>query len=154
MIGACNDRLSSGVVKYVSSSLSILPELYFNSGILLINIDEFRKCNIAEQCLELSVKNDFQFPDQDMLNITCYKKVKYLDSRWNAQWTTVVCENAFKENDKVIVESENNILDSYIIHYTTRFKPWRYPQYKFANIFWHVARETCFYEEILINNCK
>ena len=39
-----------------------------------------------------------------------------------------------------------------IIHYTSLEKPWMNPDTETAEIFWHYAKQTPFYEEILFSN--
>lgn len=56
---------------------------YFNSGILLINVSEWRKQHISEKCLQLGTQWNWSFHDQDILNYLCSNQVEYLDWSWN-----------------------------------------------------------------------
>jgi lipopolysaccharide biosynthesis glycosyltransferase len=58
---------------------------YFNSGLLLINIERWRNNNISELALEyISKYKKFAFyPDQYGLNIALADKWKVLDPKWN-----------------------------------------------------------------------
>ncbi len=60
--------------------------LYFNSGVLLIDLEQWRQKNIADSVL--SYKEKFPhigYNDQDVLNFFFEGEVKYLDMRFNFQ---------------------------------------------------------------------
>ncbi|WP_420995836.1 glycosyltransferase, partial [Campylobacter coli] len=54
--------------------------LYVNTGVTLFNLKKWREDNIQDLLFQNSAKyaRVLQFPDQDTLNITLYKKIKYL----------------------------------------------------------------------------
>ena len=56
---------------------------YFNSGVLVINLKEWRKRNYTKQILEMIHNNSFPHHDQDALNKLFMNKWKSLDLRWN-----------------------------------------------------------------------
>ena len=64
---------------------NVLPEEYFNSGFLLINVKEWNENNITEKVLETLEQfgDKFHFPDQDALNVVLNKKVFYMEDKWN-----------------------------------------------------------------------
>lgn len=60
---------------------------YFNAGVLLINLDEWRRIDLSEQGIEL-IKNRPEKLitwDQDVLNFLLRRKWKRLNPKWNAQ---------------------------------------------------------------------
>jgi lipopolysaccharide biosynthesis glycosyltransferase len=57
---------------------------YFNAGVLLINLDRWRKEGITTKAIEyLALHPDSRFSDQDALNVVCDGRWKKLDPRWN-----------------------------------------------------------------------
>jgi lipopolysaccharide biosynthesis glycosyltransferase len=117
--------------------LNLSPDhLYFNSGILVINCDKWRKDNIFRELLKVAKKIKFKLiaADQDILNIyfDCNNYVHFSGSYNNAPDYNEVCANY---NPK-------------ILHYAST-KPWiECNTFKSEN-FWAVARRTPYYEQIL-----
>lgn len=56
---------------------------YFNSGMLLMNLDEMRKNNVQEKMLKSLEENIFAFPDQDCINFVCHDHVKIIEPKYN-----------------------------------------------------------------------
>lgn len=115
----CRDR------KYTNESiLTIKKNLeipnyhdYFNSGVLLMNLEKLRKIteikSISEICNKL--KSKLTYPDQDLLNYIYAGKVKYND--WEKYNYQLFCDS----------EIDNNILNGVsILHYCGQKKPWIY----------------------------
>lgn len=125
----------------------------FNSGVLLIDLEEFEKKKVREKCMELlfeDYKNKERkliYPDNDVLNIVLYEKCKILDDAWNFQvqymWKQQEILGEYKKNYQKASHRP------YILHYTGRFKPWSNPDLPMANIFWKLAKETPVYDEIV-----
>ena len=55
---------------------------YFNAGLLVLNLARMREDMMVDSFLELS-KNGYYFCDQDVLNIACAGKIRYLPARDN-----------------------------------------------------------------------
>ena len=55
----------------------------------------------------------------------------------------------FSGYKKDFLEARKN---PYIIHYCSPRKPWNMPSVEYSQIFWHYARKTPFYEEIVFEN--
>jgi lipopolysaccharide biosynthesis glycosyltransferase len=103
----------------------ITPEhKYLNSGVLVINLEKWRQSQIADQVLDLIANHpDFPFPDQDGINIVLAGKWKELNPRWNQ--THVV--HSFTSPQAPPYDPQlyaDLIHHPYIIHYTSRPKPW------------------------------
>ena len=112
---------------------------YFNSGMLLINLDKWRQYQIGLKCIEL-IKCDLPFPDQDALNIAIPDPL-IIEFKWNFQTGALYAyEYSFVKNKlltrapgKEFSEIKNSILESdilasmadpAIVHFTA-FKPWQ-----------------------------
>lgn len=89
---------------------------YFNSGVLLMNLEKWRTQDLAESILAniTTYEGVYEFADQDGLNAVLQDDWLELDKQWNAQ----VSNDAFDLDTKV---SEVGI-----IHYTGDFKPWQW----------------------------
>lgn len=99
---------------------------YFNSGVMLINLDYWRKYNIKDKLIEFIQKNPDRcyYPDQDALNIVLEGRVFYVDYTYNCQeaWFHNL-ENILFSYTK-FVQVNNTIDDPIIVHYTSTLKPW------------------------------
>ena len=60
-----------------------LDGLYINAGVILFNLDEMRKTNIAEKLFKLTAENNFEYQDQDAINVAFNGKIKELDCIYN-----------------------------------------------------------------------
>lgn len=120
---------------------------YVNTGVTLINLDKWRKENIEEK-LFLNVGKYapiLKFPDQDTLNITLQKKIKYIPHTYNAMPV-----QKYVKNEELI----EAFSDPIVIHWAGYEKPWIYPDANYAEYFWEYARLTPFYEEIIYQNAE
>lgn len=62
-------------------------EPYYNSGVILFNLDNWRKYKCSEKIIEhiQGTKVIYSSPDQDLLNVVCKKYIMQLGSEWNYQ---------------------------------------------------------------------
>lgn len=107
---------------------------YFNAGILLMNLDEFRKFNFQDKFLYLLETIKFTVAqDQDYLNRLCKGKVKIIDKAWDKM---PIGNDDFDEKKLKI------------IHYNLADKPWHYDNIRYKDYFWKYAKKTEYYNEI------
>ena len=120
---------------YVKHWIGKEAEEYINSGVLVMNLAEFRKCRILEKFSELVDKYNFETvaPDQDYLNFLCHGRIKYLDIGWNKQPTA---------------ENRLPVSRLHLIHYNFHNKPWHFSGVAYEEEFWRVADTTPFAEAL------
>ena len=60
---------------------------YFNAGVLLINLDYWRKHKVDVQCVRYfeTYPERIQFNDQDLLNVVLCKDKVFVPLKWNMQ---------------------------------------------------------------------
>jgi lipopolysaccharide biosynthesis glycosyltransferase len=138
LVAAINDRLvldTPEFVRYVEEGVGIKATEYFNSGVLVMNLKEFRKQKIEEQFIELLLRHNFDSvcPDQDYLNVLCR----------NSKVLLPICWNKMPLPDESFDASTLRLC-----HYNSFEKPWRHDGVLFGDIFWNEARKTDFYEEL------
>lgn len=127
------------------------PYNYFQAGVLLLNIDAMRRAYPLQQWLTFAT-HPYKYNDQDVLNLYCEGRVKYLDMAWNL---ITDCDH-YRVNN-VVVFAPEPIYKAYlaahaapkIIHYAGFLKPWHRPDEDLAQAFWYYARQTPYYEELL-----
>ena len=110
------------------------PDKYFSSGILLMNLEEFRREKIVEKFIYLMNTYNFDVvdPDQAYLNFLCYGKVKHLPNGWNKQSLPTEPEGPLN-----------------IVHYALYKKPWQYDDVVNDNYFWHYANSSPLLDRIM-----
>ena len=123
------DMAAAAVDEYRDASYLDIKGKYFNAGVILFNVDYFRKHDVKNRCIELAkaYSDIIRFHDQDVLNkafegkvifkhrkfnLTCYGKVISDDLRKDAD---------FKEDMEAVF---NN--DVRIYHFVGKVKPWIY----------------------------
>jgi lipopolysaccharide biosynthesis glycosyltransferase len=85
ILGAVLDGIAGADRKNGTLPLNVPKvEKYFNAGVLLINLANWRRERISEKSLEyLALNPNSPFSDQDALNFACDRHWKELDLRWN-----------------------------------------------------------------------
>ena len=88
IFGAVNSYELDAVIAQFHSDRLNLPQSigYFNSGVLLLNLDKMREENIEQKCLDLLNSDDrilLKYPDQDALNIAVNGQFLHLPKTWN-----------------------------------------------------------------------
>lgn len=119
---------------YAERGVGVKYDRYFNSGVLLMNLNAYRKEKIQEKFVFYLIRYNFAAaaPDQDYLNALCKDKVLYLERGWDRMST-----------------DENYKGEIYLIHYNNFRKPWFYDDVPYAKYFWQYAKQTDYYEELL-----
>lgn len=137
-LGAAVDGLVSSISHfgdYTEQVLDVDRDQYFNAGVIIMNLNQFREHNIIDSFIDLARTYTFVVAqDQDYLNVICKGRVYYFDYSWNYGIV------AYDDNTK--------IEDIHIIHYNLSEKPWHYKECKLSEYFWQYAKETPFYDEI------
>jgi lipopolysaccharide biosynthesis glycosyltransferase len=106
------------------------PRMYFNAGVILIDLEAWRNRKIGEKAVQISVERDdvLDCLDQDILNIALEDHWLDLDVKWNT--------SKFGAPDD---------FDNGILHLMGRVKPW-HPDYqdRFSEQFFEVLDHTAF----------
>lgn len=114
---------------------------YFNSGVMLLNLNEMRKNNCTALLINnKKLSNDSQLMDQNIFNNVFDGKVKLLSIEYNCLYVNLVrashkftieqLNDRYKCNYCSLVEIEKN---AKIIHYSSKDKPWKYYDIPLAN---------------------
>jgi lipopolysaccharide biosynthesis glycosyltransferase len=122
------DKISSQYKKWVGLKKG---EQYFNSGVLLMNLDYWRKKSILDELLLAEPVKNGWFSDQELINCFFRGKIKTLSLRYNALTFIEVyspfalkflSDGCFYEKKEINEASQNPA----IIHYCFSFlcRPW------------------------------
>lgn len=144
ILGAVSDESIPEIpafAAYVKHWIGKEAEDYVNSGVLVMNLTEFRRCRILEKFSKLVEDYNFETvaPDQDYLNFLCHGRIKYLDIGWNKQPTA---------------ENRLPVSRLHLIHYNFHNKPWHFEGVAYEEEFWRVADTTPFADALHRGLCE
>lgn len=168
LLGAVKD-IGMIIYKYNKSELQYLPknyfqnalpevdiETYFNTGVLTLNLKEFRKNFELDYLIDRTNVKDYLYPDQDGLNIICRDKKCLLELGWNTYPYNLGARSSdYTENYLPVSVYKEYIAarkNPRIIHYNMLEKPWLHPcwlDHELMLVFWKFAAKTPFYDRIL-----
>nr|WP_281424759.1 glycosyltransferase [Paludibacterium yongneupense] len=96
-----------------SAKLNLEHGRYFNSGMILIDIERWNAGGISNKALSIlsARKSDLSFPDQDALNIALDGRVAIVDRKWNRLYDLGVM-------------NEDIAAETVFLHYAAGTKPW------------------------------
>jgi len=83
-----------------------------NAGILLMNLDYWRKNNISKKCVEWLEKTESAYMDNDAMNVVLHGAQKGIEERWNLN--PIHFKNYSEESNH----------PSRILHFAGAIKPW------------------------------
>jgi lipopolysaccharide biosynthesis glycosyltransferase len=122
-LGAVRDRIGcvgnqGGLSNY--QELNIGAETpYFNAGVLLFNLDKWRREAISQRVFNYLRKYNhiLRFEDQEALNAVLHDDWSEIPARWNQQ----IVPRFFRAGSNVALP---NLIEEGIIHFITGEKPW------------------------------
>jgi lipopolysaccharide biosynthesis glycosyltransferase len=130
------------------------PDNYFNSGMLILNIKQFRETLPTKKLLDFAMSFSWKMHDQDVLNILCENHVLLLPLRWN-----FIYPNSNFEHDNYLKHLPEHLYTEYqnernnpnIIHLAgSSRKPWEnWGNIPYFDDFWKYATRTPFIDIIL-----
>lgn len=122
---------------------------YFNSGIMLLNLKKMREDHMSRELIEAKkLLSDASLMDQNVFNLVFDRKVKLLPVKYN--FMPLSLDRADKKWDisdlnRLYGTSYNSktelYLDAEIIHYSSKDKPWKYPDAACAHEWRHYYYE-------------
>lgn len=121
---------------YAREALGVDPNHYVNAGVLLLDLEAFRRHNIEQAFIRLITEYDFDLldPDQAYLNYLCRGRIRMLPNGWNKEPMPLPCEGPKN-----------------IVHYALYKKPWQYDDVPDGEYFWYYAERSPFYGIIVQN---
>lgn len=117
---------------------------YFNAGVLLINLDYWRKHQVTERLFAF-IRNHHDLiyaHDQDTLNAVLYDETAVLAPTWNYR-------ECFLESDSLTYPAKAQydypVAHPIVVHYVSKPKPWQYYcKHPLKELYFHYLRETPF----------
>jgi len=122
---------------------------YFQAGVMLIDLKIISENSLCEKMIEYASTHDCDLVDQDVLNLFCQGKVKFIDNKWNVDVNNIAMKVVPYAPAAMWKEYQRNRENAYIYHFAGADKPWNDPMLDKADVFWEAARKTMWYEMIL-----
>jgi len=129
--------LPGAVDRAVADQLGNRPdEFYFNAGVQLVNVPEWRRQMITEQALEYIAKHRPMFHDQSALNVVLHGNALALDAKYN-------CMSNMRKNWPSLLPLYGKT--EKLVHFLDYPKPWDlmaefvHPQYR---LWWSMLEKT------------
>ena len=95
---------------------------FFNTGLMVINCDMWRRDEISLRAVKMAIDNSstgYGFSDV-VLNILLSGFVKFIDLRWNLQYSPMDIYPEFENFE----EYKNAVKNPCVVHYFGKYKPW------------------------------
>jgi UDP-glucose/galactose:(glucosyl)LPS alpha-1,2-glucosyl/galactosyltransferase len=119
--------LAGAVDRFVAGQLGNSPtEPYFNSGVILVNVAEWRRQRVTERAMEYIATHRPPFHDQSALNVVLHGSARPLDEQFN-------CVANMRKNWPFLKHPYGKI--GRLVHFVDYPKPWDFlgellhPQY-------------------------
>jgi len=105
-------------------------DYYFNSGLMLIDLNNWRKAGITKKTLTFLQEEEDKiiYHDQDALNAILYEKWFQLHPKWNVQ-TSLLFERHQPPTAEYKKLYKEAIQHPSIVHFTGHDKPWNSDEY-------------------------
>ncbi|MBO4534594.1 MAG: CDP-glycerol glycerophosphotransferase family protein, partial [Clostridia bacterium] len=157
------------IYKYNTSEVQYLPEgyfqkalpnvdidTYFNSGVLVMNLQAFRRDFTLAHLINETNNKYYLYPDQDGLNNIANEKKYQLALGWNTMpYNLGTRSRAYIDRylpGPVIEEYDQARQDPCIIHFNMLEKPWLHPcwlDHELMVRFWQYAAATPFFKDLI-----
>ena len=107
LLAAVRNSTTKPWISRLDEFFHLTPDDYFNSGVLVLNVSQWKLEKTPEKCFAALKEIPPQllwYPDQDILNIVCQGRVLYLDEAWNYYWHMIYGKKEFVALCKPIVD--------------------------------------------------
>lgn len=141
------DGYDQGVGPYLANDLGLTdPHTYFQAGVLVMNLAEFRRRTTPEMLLELATRRVWRWLDQDVLNKVVDGDYVRINMKWNFlyDWCNL-------RRKSIIAQAPEDFRAEYdaarenpcIVHYAgPDDRPWLYPDCDLGHLFWDFAKRS------------
>ncbi len=150
------------VQKHLDNVLKLKnPKRYFNSGMLLFNLEALQEIDILQEGMKLlETLPKLRWHDQDLLNCVFHDKTKLVSPKWNYLVETdpfglnegsLFAEFESLDESELLNQERKVQQRPVIIHYGGRKKPWHDSQVFMSERFWFYAEKSPVNEELSNN---
>lgn len=106
---------------------------YFNAGVLVIDLDLWRREDYANKLINLATSRSFRHHDQDAMNLLFMNNWAKLDLKWNVIPPIYNMNITVALNHNLRNKAVEALANVAILHYAGGYKPWEYGIHKGFN---------------------
>ena len=118
---------------------------YIQAGFAVFNLKKIREDNLTSIFKEHAIQKKYTYQDQDILNICCKDKIKYLPPCYNVNDCAYLVLQTPEKMEGKFSESECSYAKNYgNIHYSGK-KPWKENSI-FMDVWWEFYRKSPIYD--------
>ena len=127
-----------------------LPDMknYINAGVIIMNLKKIREDNMTPVMCQEAYHN-YPSVDQDVINKLFYNNIKLLPFKYNVPVSRIYESNVRLQKVFTSKEIEEASTTPFIIHYSTKVKPWNKPFIPLSAYFWKYALSSCYLPKLL-----
>lgn len=126
------------------------PFEYVNADVMLFHLEAIRRDFRQDDVMEFWQKYHFQCNEQDALNKLFDGHKKLIDLRWNTYPERMTSTRDILCTPLECIAAWKKALEKpALVHFAAVPKPWDYPPVCYGAQWWHLARQSVYYEEIL-----
>jgi len=146
-----SERYAAVVAMTNNSSFTTHDSPYFSSGMMLLNLEKYRKDDIERKAIEVGIHrfSEIELPDQDILNEVFAGNVVFLPPKWHIVHFPLAADFSKISGPPLpfsIDELKAVFSDPGIVHFNSR--PWRaFCEHPLCGLYWKYLRMTPFYQE-------
>lgn len=130
--------------KHIESLGLSLGDGYYQAGFILMNCKKMREDNIVDLFIDMA-KNNYQYQDQDILNIVCKQNCKQIPLKYNmTDYVFSFINQRHKYFENMTKSEIDDALQNGTIHYNGH-KPWKKYSLNF-DIWWENYRNSVAYD--------
>ncbi|MGL4695839.1 glycosyltransferase family 8 protein [Enterococcus larvae] len=121
-------------------------DYYFNSGVMVVDLQKWKEQNITEKTLKFLTDHGDRilYHDQDALNAVLYEQWAPLHPKWNMQTSLIFERHPAPNKEYERLYKEGNAAPS-IIHFTGHDKPWNtLENHPYQQLYMEKLAETVF----------
>lgn len=137
-------QLNRNIEVYLRDDLDGV-EKYFNTGVVLVDVQLFNNYSSFEKLLDEAVSHNFINQEQCVLNKVFKGHITELPCIYNFEVFSGIYGSSLYSNRVYML----NASKAYVYHFLTDKKAWFHPDLPFADRWWGFARKSSFYEVIL-----
>lgn len=143
----------AAILSYLRDEVGLKePYDYFQAGVLVMNLKEFRKRHSAGTSIEIAASKHWHWLDQDVLNLLAQGDYRRLDTSWNTlmDWQHLRRSHIVAQApERIQAEYDTARANPRVVHYAgPDDRPWLYPRCDMGEYFWDFASRSPYHDEL------
>jgi lipopolysaccharide biosynthesis glycosyltransferase len=136
---------------YFVQQLQVRPETYFQAGVMVMNLALMRQEHLTQKllaCLEQLATP--KYVDQDVLNVVCQNRVKFVAQKWNFTWHLPLLDSRYDAHlpQPYLTLYQQAEKEPYIVHFTgENKKPVDLPRLTYSRLWFRYVAQSPYFDK-------